>query len=119
MLLGGRLVRAASSSLLPGSCVAHDAAGVDVDVAARVLDRLEVEPRRPDHVVADAEDHHAAHEERPAVRTRTGHLPFRPQLVAVETVARHVGSEVGNGEELRPVPANLLVAAEGPWRMDG
>src|SRR5215218_8591303 len=97
-------LRPPTSSLLAGSGVlawsAHHTAGVHLHVAARLLHRLQVEPRRPERVPVDPEDDHAPHEEAPGVGARTRHLPLGPELVPVDGVPRHVGPEISDGEEL-------------------
>ncbi len=89
-----------------------------IDVPAALLNRLEVEARPRQQAVADAENNDTAHHMRRSVPPRAPVFPLAPDLVAVDRRAQHLRGDVRDGgEDLLPIPADLLAAGEAALRV--
>src|ERR1700687_4283412 len=89
-----------------------------VNVSARAVDVLQVEPAPDDAVMLDAEDRHPAHLQPRPVDPGPMPVPLRPVGVPRLRRAQQLGLEIRHPvKHCRPVPAYLLPSGEGPVRV--
>jgi len=84
-----------------------------IDSDAALLDGLQVEPHRREHVIPDLEYGDASHEVASTVEPRTAHFPFDPDRVAAACGIDDLRFDIGNaGKDLSPILPDLVAATK-------